>query len=63
MKQIVETGYANRYRDVALLGLAIDDERRGITEFRTEMRSGVFSNAVWSCRVSFHINLDMIFIL
>jgi hypothetical protein len=34
MKQIVEMGYANRYEEAILLALAIDDERRCITEFR-----------------------------
>ncbi|MDR1979088.1 MAG: PD-(D/E)XK nuclease domain-containing protein [Synergistaceae bacterium] len=39
MRQIIETGYANRYRDAVLLALAIDEEQRGITEYRAEMRS------------------------
>jgi hypothetical protein len=38
MSQIVEKGYAERYEDAVLLALAIDDERRSITEYRVEIR-------------------------
>ncbi|MDR3265644.1 MAG: ATP-binding protein, partial [Synergistaceae bacterium] len=40
MRQIVETGYADRYENAVLLALAIDDERRAITEYRAEMKPG-----------------------
>jgi hypothetical protein len=39
MKQIVERGYANRYQEAILLALAIDDERRSITEFRVDINT------------------------
>jgi hypothetical protein len=37
MRQIVEKGYAVRYENAVLLALAIDDERRSITEFKVEI--------------------------
>jgi hypothetical protein len=36
--QIMEMGYSDPYEEAVLLGLAIDDEQRRITEFRVEMK-------------------------
>jgi hypothetical protein len=38
MKQIISKDYAARYRRATLLAIAIDDERRCITEYRVDMR-------------------------
>ena len=36
LSQIIEKGYADRFGDAVLLGLAIDDERRSIGEYRVK---------------------------
>ena len=36
--QIIEKGYADRFGDAVLLGMAIDDERHFIEEYRTKKR-------------------------
>ncbi|MDR1873856.1 MAG: PD-(D/E)XK nuclease domain-containing protein, partial [Synergistaceae bacterium] len=38
LSQILRMGYADPFENAVLLGLAIDDERRGITEFRAEKK-------------------------
>ena len=38
LAQIREKGYADPFSDAVLLGLAIDDEQRAITEFRAEIK-------------------------
>ena len=38
LAQIIEKGYAERFDDTVLLGLAIDDEQRSITEYRVKVR-------------------------
>ena len=38
--QITEKGYADRFDNAVLLGLAIDDEQRTIKEYRTEKKIG-----------------------
>ena len=38
LAQIIEKGYADSFDNAVLLGLAIDDERRSITEYRVKMK-------------------------
>ncbi|MCL2009057.1 MAG: PD-(D/E)XK nuclease domain-containing protein, partial [Synergistaceae bacterium] len=38
LSQITEKGYADRFDNAVLLGLAIDDERRSIGEYRVKMK-------------------------
>jgi hypothetical protein len=40
MSQILEKGYADRYDNAVLVGMAIDDERRGVAEYRTNRANG-----------------------
>ena len=37
--QIIEKGYADRFGDAVLLGMAIDDERRSIEDYRVQVRT------------------------
>ena len=40
VSQIIEKGYADRFRDAVLLGMAINDERRSIAEYRAKDKRG-----------------------
>jgi PAS domain-containing protein len=40
LQQIIEKGYADRFADAVLLGMAIDDDRHCIEEYRTKAKGG-----------------------